>query len=561
MRVWSGLLFGVVLLAGCGKDAPREPLAFVPADTPYVFANRVPTPAAISEAWMKLGSSGNAERDVERLLQRLQAEEDVAPDADDAAFRAVMRRWLPALAPELQRFYTRAGVEELGFAFESRYAVYGHGLLPVFRAELADPAKFAAMVARVEQRAGEPLATRKFGEASFWRVAAGKVELLFGAVGGQLVVTLGPTEQSESSWQQQLGLTPPATSLEASGALAALDQQHGYTGHGSGWVDLRELVRRVTGRDAGDAAVMSAFGLPVPAPSATCLAEYDALAARAPRMHVGFSRMEDKASTMTGLWEMDPVWRDALATLPAPIPGPGPEGEGLWRYGMSIDGTALLRQLGVMARAIQTTPFACEELQPLNEMATELGANLKNPALGMAGAVNALQFTLDGFQLGEDGTPEQLNAVFAVGGSMPPMLWSMLQGSVPALAEVTLAADGKPVTLPESLWPLPIPLQALMTGNSLAVAAGEIGESRFLSEATRPAAADGTLVYYRFSGSMFAQLGGLMRKLDAQKETPEPEVAETAELLEQMGSQVGDMRVQLRADAGGLRMEQSMRLN
>lgn len=561
MRVWSSLVLGVALLAGCGQESPREPLAYVPADTPYVFANRVPTPAAVAEAWMTLGTSGHAERDIERLLQRMEADPESAADADEAAFRAAMKRWLPALAPELQRAYTRAGIEELGFKFESRYAIYGHGLLPVLRIQLGDPARFAAMVARVEERAGEPLETRRFGEASFWKVAAGKVELLFGTADGQLVATVGPTAQADTAWQQQLGLKLPATSLEASGALAALDQQHGYTGHGTGWVDVRELIRRVTGRDAGDAAVMTALGVPVPAPSATCLAEFDALAARAPRMHLGISRMEDKASALTGLWEMDPAFRDALVSLPAPIPGPGPEGEGLWRFGLSIDGTALLRQLGVMARAIQAAPFACEDLQPLNEMAAELGESLKNPALGMAGAVNAVQFTLDGFRLGEDGTPEQLNAVFAAGGSMPPMLWSLLQSSVPALTEVTLAPDGKPVTLPEALWPLPIPLQALMTSNSLALAAGEIAEPRFLAEATRPATSDGTLVYYQLSGVMFAELGGLMRKMNARQDAPDPEMAETADLLDRMGAQVSDMRVQLRADTGGLRMEQAMQLN
>lgn len=562
MRNWSGVLLGVLLLTGCGKDTAKEPLAYVSVDTPYVFANRVPTPAAISEAWMKLSQSGNVERDVERFLRTLEedaAEEDA--DADAVAFREAMKRWLPALAPEIQRVYTRAGIEELGFTFESRYAMYGHGLLPVMRVELADPAKFAAMVARVEERAGEKLTKRTFADASYWQVAAGKIELLFGTADGQLVITVGPSGQNEAVWQQQLGLSLPAKSLLESGALADLETQQGYTGHGSGWIDLRDLLRRLTGRDTGDAAVMSALGLPVPAPDARCIAEFDALAARAPRMHMGVSKMDAKALTMSGLWEMDPAIRDALSTLPAPIPGPGASGEGLLRVGVSIDGTALLRQLGVMAKAIQAAQFACEDLQPINEMAAELDANLKNPALAMAGAVNALQFALDGVQLGEDGTPEQLSAVVAAGGSMPPMLWSLLQSSVPPLAEVTLAPDGKPVVLPEGLWPLPIRLQALMTSGSLALAAGEIAEPRFLAEATKPAAADGTLVYYRVSGAAFTQIGALMRKANAGQEEPDAELIETADLLEQMGGQLSDMQVQLRADAGGLRMEQAMRLN
>lgn len=561
MRIWSGVVLGAALLAGCGQEAPQDPLAYVPTDTPYVFANRVPTPAAVTESWMKLGSSGDPERDVERLLQRLSEDDGEAEDPETAAFRAAARRWLPALAPEMQRAYTRAGVEELGFAFERRYAIYGHGLLPVLRVQLGDPEKFAAMVARVEQRAGEKLTTRTLGKATFWTVAAGKTELLFGTVDGQLVATIGPIGQAEAAWQRQVGLDLPASSLLESGALAELDQQQGYTGHGTGWIDLRGLVRRLTGRDAGDAAVMTALGLPVPAPSATCIAEYDALAARMPRVHAGFSQMEGKASTMRGLWEMDPAFAQALASLPAPIPGPGPVGEGMWRFGLSIDGTALLRQLGVMTRAIQGTPFACEDLQPLNEIATELDENLKNPALGMAGAVNALQFTFDGVRLGADGMPEQLDAVFAVGGAMPPMLWSLLQSSVPSLAEVSLAPDGKPVTLPEGLWPLPIRLQALMTSGSLALAAGDIAAPRLLAEATRPATSDGTLVYYQLGGAVFGQFAGLMREANAQQEAPDPEADEMADLLQQMGQQVGDMRVQLRADAGGLRMEQSMRLN
>lgn len=561
MRVHYAWFVGLCLLAGCGKDAPPPPLAYVPADTPYVFANRVPTPKAVIEAWMKISMSGNVERDIERMRQLIEAESADETDADTAALRAAFLRWMPALGPELSRLYTMAGIEELGFDLEGDYAFYGHGLLPVMRIQLGQPERFAEAVARVEQRAGEKLATRTLGDATFWQLVAGKVELLFGTSDGQLVATLGPSGQSEAAWQQQLGLSLPAKSLQDSGALAELDLQQGYTGHGSGWIDLRELVRRLTGRDAGDAAVMTALGLPVPAPTASCLAEYDAIAARAPRMHTGISQLSVRELTMTGLWEMDPAFRAAVATLPAPIPGPGAKGEGMLRFGLSVDGSALLRQLGLIARAIKAAPFACEDLEPINQMATELDEGLKNPALGMAGAVNAVQIAVDAVRLDADGKPEQLEGVMAVGGAMPPMLWSLLQSSVPPLAGVTLSADGKPVALPEGLWPLPIQLQALMTSGSLALAAGDVAEPRFLAEATKPAAADGTLLYYQLTGAAFTQIGSLMRTMGAELETPDPSVAETAELLEKMGTEISDIRVQLRVDSSGLRMEQAMRRN
>lgn len=564
MRSRFALLISFALLTACGKDSPPEPLDFVPADTPYVVANRVATPAAVSEAWMKLSASGHVERDMQRIVDALKpddADDAVSADAEDVAMRRALLKWLPALTPELVRFETRAGIEELGMTLEGRYAIYGHGLLPVMRLELGDPARFAATVARIEQRAGETLATRRFGEASFWQVSAGKVELLFGSVDGQLVVTLGPGGQSDAAWQQQLGLQRPAQSLKASGALEALDQQQRYTGHGSGWIDIRSLVRRLSGRDAGDAAVFAAFGLPVPAPSASCIAEYDALAGRMPRMHFGFTRMLDREMSLAMVWELDATLQQALASLPAPIPGPGAGGEGMLRFGLSIDAQALMRELGVMARTINGAPFACEELQPVNQMASELDAGLKNPALGMAGAVHSLQFALDAVKLGEAATPEQLDAVLAVGGAMPPMLWSMVQSGLPSLAGVQLAPDGKAVTLPEGVWPLSIPLQALMTSGGLALASGSLSEARLLAEATPPTERNGTLMYYGLTGSALTQMGSAMRQMGAGQAEATPEIAETADLLEQMGAELSSIRVELRTDPAGLRMEQEARLN
>ena len=44
------------LLVACGKSQDSSsdaPLAFVPADTPYVYANLEPTPAAVIEQWSR----------------------------------------------------------------------------------------------------------------------------------------------------------------------------------------------------------------------------------------------------------------------------------------------------------------------------------------------------------------------------------------------------------------------------------------------------------------------------------------------------------------------------
>ncbi|MGH8040983.1 MAG: hypothetical protein ACREPN_02940, partial [Rudaea sp.] len=48
------LALAASLVAACGKSVDENaPLAFVPADTPYVYANIEPMPAAVTTQWSK----------------------------------------------------------------------------------------------------------------------------------------------------------------------------------------------------------------------------------------------------------------------------------------------------------------------------------------------------------------------------------------------------------------------------------------------------------------------------------------------------------------------------
>jgi hypothetical protein len=58
-RQLSITLLSAFLLVACGKkDDPDAPLAFVPADTPYVYANLEPAPEKTVEAWLRLIAPG-----------------------------------------------------------------------------------------------------------------------------------------------------------------------------------------------------------------------------------------------------------------------------------------------------------------------------------------------------------------------------------------------------------------------------------------------------------------------------------------------------------------------
>ena len=56
MKISQSILLSLTLaagfaLTGCGRQDKDTPLAFVPADTAYVFANIKPLPDAVSRAW------------------------------------------------------------------------------------------------------------------------------------------------------------------------------------------------------------------------------------------------------------------------------------------------------------------------------------------------------------------------------------------------------------------------------------------------------------------------------------------------------------------------------
>src|SRR6187402_3190887 len=115
--------FTIVLaafLAGCGRKAPETPLGYVPADTPYVFANIDPLPVAHIEAWsqrfgplagMYAGLLGKARKELEKPEHA--AEEGIG------VARAVLA--------ELEGKISVAGFEQMGFTTQARWAFYGVG--------------------------------------------------------------------------------------------------------------------------------------------------------------------------------------------------------------------------------------------------------------------------------------------------------------------------------------------------------------------------------------------------------------------------------------------------
>jgi hypothetical protein len=537
-------------LAGCGSnDAPTDPLAYVPADSPYVIANRTPTPVSVLEAWMKMYGVS---------IEELYAE--MAKDPQLQAIEGEFGEWLRAALPEVGKMASVTGMEQLGFKVEGRFALYGYGLMPVYRWELSDPKRFADTVARIEERAGKKLAKRKLGDTELWEFANDKAIVLFGTVGNFFVLTLAPVKSDEARLGAQIGLTLPEASMASSGAMAELDKKYGHDGHISGFIDIRALAQRLTGRNQDDNQVIAAFGGEIPQLSEACAAELDGMTRNFPRMVLGTTRFDSKQMNITSLLEVEPELAKSMQKITAPIPGIAASDSMMMRFAASIDLPETVRFLGGVADSIAAKPYQCEELADINTSAAEMKQNLANPGLAMAGAMNAIHFGLKSLKMDAGGEmPSAVSAYVTLGSNSPLMLWGLAQQGVPALAQVQLAADGKIVALPGDAVPMPIPLEfkAVMTDKSIGIATADIADADFSAAAAVPPTGDGTVLLYGFSGEFFGMIADQMPAPGPEVEEREAkEIERGREILKGMGTTVDQMTVRMQMTARGIEFVQ-----
>ncbi len=492
-----------LVLSACGQKAtPTDPLAYVPADTPYVLVNPKGTPKAVTAAWMGIyGSSVSdlyAELPNDPSMQQIPGELGI---------------WMRASLPEIANFVNVEGFARLGLKADARYVIYGHGILPVYRFELEDAAKLGEMVKRIEGRAGKTIATRKIDEHTLWSVGDDKATVLFGAIGPYFVATLLPTSADDTRVRAQLGLTLPERALADTDTLAQLDRSHGFDGHLSGYIDVAGLARRFTGRDAADRAVIEAFGGEMPEISAACSADMDRITAQFPRVAMGTRAFDAKSMDFSMVVELEPATAKAWQALAAPIPGEAMAARSMFDAALSANVPKTVSLLGAMADAVIAKPFQCEDLAELNSSMSELKTSLAQPTLAMAGSVTAARVGLMDLALDKDTmTPSRIAAYVAVASPTPMMLWGLAQQSVPQLAQITLTQDNQVVTLPDGTFPTPMPMSVKLvaTNGSLGVSAGEVGDADLQAAATLPAEADGTVLSYGASGRFFSLLAEVL---------------------------------------------------
>jgi hypothetical protein len=510
-----------VLLAACSHKDKDAPLAFVPADTPYVVANLDVLDDATRKALL---AQANAQLP-SQLAQMDAAADRLAEKDPDGA------RLLRALRAEFNGKTVESFAQSAGLDMKGYSAFYGLGLAPVLRFQLADPAAFDAFVGRLETAYGKKFEVASEGKQSYRRYVSAEsgTEVILATVDKQAVAALLPLDAPKTLLREALGLDRPQKSLQDDGRLADLAKAKGYKKWLVGEIDLtRVLPLALGGKDALANAMRKAravaesakTGEPVANQLQTppeCSTDATRIAARIPTISFGYTRLD--ASHQDGRLDIalaDDISK-AFSGLKVELPGLGQDGTAPFDVSLALPIADLRTFWMAQAEAVAAKPFTCPALSDLNEGFAKLGPATQKAAIPPFGDLLGVRLALDTLTNNPTSSLPTFSGRLVLATSNPTGLLAMGQMMVPALAQLKLSSDGKPVALPQQMaGMLGQPGWVAMGDKALALGVGA-GEDAKLADTLKEAGGNaGQMARMNLSGAMYLSWVQLMQdKVDA----------------------------------------------
>ena len=557
----SALLAATALLAtACKREAEvtvdNPLLAYVPPDTPYVYANLEPTPGQIVDAYLlRAGPMLDA---AQTLLGDLQVE--ISADEPGELSRA---RLVRALLTEFDGKLNRAGLESLGLSLESQVVVYGAGVFPVARIALKDPEALRAAIARVEQNSGVPFTTHRLGETNYWRVSAqGNGPAAYFAIIENHFAFGIFLPAAEAEWLPAfLGQTLPENPTAAA-QLAALNKDKGYTGFGSGFADLQKLATEFFDPNSRTASLLADLGhAPGLQLDAQCKAEIQSIIAKAPRIVTGTTELTADRIGLSYQLELEGALAAKLAELVAEVPVADSDPSKMFSAALGLKMGRLRDFAREQFTAIASTPYQCAQLQHLNQQASAALEQLNQPLPPFVNNLKGFRVSLDEFDLANF-EPRNVRGLFSLEMEKPQMVIGMAQMFLPGMENLTLEPGADPVALPQELLSFAadgLQVYAAMGHDSIGIALGESKQEdlqRFMA-----ADAANRNVFFSLEYDMAAQLElqqRMQQQISNQDDAPAAHEEFARALQDAYKAWLGRSRLEVSFEPDGIRMDTSI---
>ncbi len=498
-------------LAACGKSDDSAPLAFVPAQTPYVFANFEPIDNAVVESWTRMAEpirTAYAE-----TLARARAKLQAGGETPEKTQRIL------ALMELFEDKLSLEGWEKIGFSREARAAIYGVGVMPVIRTELADPDALRAFIADVQTRLGETLPVAEIDGQSYWRIVPDEskpIALVIAIIDSHLVVTLDPGS-ANAPLADLLGLNRPTESMLDSDELAGINKAYDFGPHGTVLVDMRRLAGAMFGAEGQTTWFTQMLADDGKTLSPACQTEFTAMAENVPRLVGGYTRLDANSMDSRTVIELKPALAQGLMPIAAPVPGLGSaaDGSAALEFGFGLKLDKLAEFIQAQASAIRSAPYTCEHLLSMNQGAEQVGQQMAGLYMA-AGWFTGMRAVVTEFTWSDDGKPDTVEGAMVIASPNPAGLIGMLQGFVPQLAELNLVANADPV--PVALGEMAgmgeevPPTFAAMSDAAIGIGVGAASQAALKGYLAAPAAEPAPLMHIGYDGAFY---GRMMKQIEA----------------------------------------------
>lgn len=490
-----------LLLAACGHKDKDAPLAFVPADTPYVVAS---LDKLDDDAYEAMLAQANSELPGQVGQMKAFASDLEGKGNKDGA------NLVKALAAEFDGKTAEAALKNMGLDAKNGTAFYGLGLAPVARVALADTAAWDAFVGRLETAYGKKLETADAGGQSYRHVALSDsgIQLVIATVGKQAVVSLLPADAAQPLIRQALGADRPEKSIQEDGRLTDLAKDKGYKDYAVGQLDLTRLLPLIaTGKDPLFATFLkhqsAKTGEPVPALPPSCQTEASRIAARVPSISFGYTKLDlHHQEQRVDVALADDITK-AFSGLKVEVPGLGSDATGAFDVSLALPVEQLRTFFTAQAEAVAAKPFECPAFASMNDSFAKMGSTMQQAAIPPIGDLRGLRVLIDTFKPAASGQQiPQLTGRIVIATRNPAGLLAMGQAMLGG--DFKLAGDGKPVALPQNIsGMLGMPAWAAMNGQAIAIGVGA-GEDAKLDDVLMGSTGDaGRVSRLHLNGDMY----------------------------------------------------------
>ena len=491
------------------KRQAKDLLQYIPEDTPYVMALTKPLPDDVMDKFEPAVDKTLAA--YQRVLQYHMSEQMVELSSEEGG--AEQAEQLQSFMDEILSLMSVEGLREAGMGRDALFAVYGDGLLPVFRIALSNRAQFEAAIERIESKASEELPTATVAGESYRYLDLDEMRVVIATLGNDAVISLVPATVGDERLSQTLGLSKPRKNLAKSKTLKNINKEYGYTDHFMSFIDVERIASAFIGDPGGRNAEFLAILDHDPSEfSAQCQAEFKSLASVAPRVVMGYKAVNTDYLETGMVVELRDDIAAGLATLPAAVPGLGPDLGGLFSFGFSLDPLALRSFYEARLDAMEADPFECEALGDLQASTVKGREALAQPVPPVVYSFRGFLANItdiEGMDVATQTPPESIDAsiLFAIENAQD--LVTMAAMMSPEVAALNLIPDGKAklLDLPQ-LAEIAEQAFAALSDNGLSVSMGERADANAEAMLTADVAASKPLLSAAFDAKRYYEFVG-----------------------------------------------------